>query len=212
LESSFLEKKRRKLKIAKIILLIPLLFLETGLIMSKELEIATLGGGCFWCTEAVYEQLNGVIDINPGYSGGQTKNPTYQEICTGQTGHAEVIQIKFDPSIVSYSDILEVFFKTHDPTTLNRQGADVGTQYRSVIFYHSKKQKEIAEKVLQLFAEENIYESPIVTEITELDKFFIAEDYHKNYFEKNKNQSYCQFVVAPKVEKFRKIFQDKLKK
>jgi peptide-methionine (S)-S-oxide reductase len=180
-------------------------------IMAKDLEKATFGGGCFWCTEAVYLELKGVVDVKPGYSGGDVVNPTYEQVCTKTTGHAEVIQITFDPTIVSYSEILEVFFMTHDPTTLNRQGNDVGPQYRSVIFYHSEKQKEIAEKVIQLFSEEQVYSQPIVTEVTAFDKFYPAEDYHVNYFARNKSQGYCQFVVAPKVEKFKKIFKDKLK-
>lgn len=175
-------------------------------------EKATLGGGCFWCTEAVYKELNGVIEVQPGYSGGHVKNPAYREVCNGITGHAEVVQITYDPQIVSFSEILEVFFMTHDPTTLNRQGNDVGTQYRSAIFYHSEKQKQTAREVIRLFAEEKVYEDPILTEVTAFDAFYKAEDYHKNYFEKNKNQPYCQFIVAPKVEKFRKIFKDKLKK
>ena len=174
-------------------------------------EKATLGGGCFWCTEAVYKELNGVIEVQPGYSGGHVKNPAYREVCNGTTGHAEVVQITYDPQIVSFSEILEVFFMTHNPTTLNRQGNDVGTQYRSAIFYHSEEQKQTAEKVIRLFEEEKVYDDPIVTEVTAFDAFYKAEDYHKNYFEKNKNQPYCQFVVAPKVEKFRKIFKEKAK-
>jgi len=179
--------------------------------MSKELEKATLGGGCFWCTEAVYLELKGVVEVKPGYSGGHVKNPTYKEVCEETTGHAEVVQITFDPEIVSFSQILEVFFITHDPTTLNRQGNDVGTQYRSAIFYHSERQKEIADKVIQLFEEEKVYNKPIVTEVTQFDKFYVAEDYHINYYARNKNQGYCQFVIAPKLEKFRKIFKDSLK-
>ena len=190
-----------------------LIFLTiTNGIMGKELEKATLGGGCFWCTEAVYLELNGVIDVKPGYSGGHVKNPTYKEVCAETTGHAEVVQITFDPEIVSFTEILEVFFMTHDPTTLNRQGNDVGTQYRSAVFYHSEKQKQTAEKVIQLFREEKVYDNAIVTEVTKFDKFYMTEDYHVNYFERNKNQGYCLFVVAPKVEKFRKVFKDKLKK
>lgn len=180
--------------------------------MGKELEKATLGGGCFWCTEAVYKELRGVAGIKPGYSGGEIKNPSYKEVCTGRTGHAEVVQITFDPAEVSFSEILEVFFMTHDPTTLNRQGNDVGTQYRSAIFYHTEAQKQTAEKVIELFNQEKVYDDPIVTEVTAFKNFYEAEDYHFNYFERNKNQPYCQYVVAPKVEKFRKIFKDKLKK
>jgi len=192
-------------------LVLLLFFINTTGIMSKDLEKATLGGGCFWCTEAVYLELKGVIEVKPGYSGGHVKNPTYKEVCTGTTGHAEVVQITFDPEVVSFSQILEVFFMTHDPTTLNRQGNDVGTQYRSVVFFHSEKQKEVAEKVIQLFNDEKVYDKPIVTEVSPFDKFYIAEDYHINYYARNKSQGYCQFVVAPKVEKFRKVFKDQLK-
>ena len=191
--------------------LLLILMIITNGIMATDLEKATFGGGCFWCTEAVYMELKGVVDVKPGYSGGHVNNPTYEQVCTKTTGHAEVIQITFDPKIISYSEILEVFFMTHNPTTLNQQGNDVGPQYRSVIFYHSKKQKEIAEKVIQLFTEEQVYNQPIVTEVTAFDKFYPAEDYHQNYFARNKNQGYCQFVVAPKVEKFREIFKEKLK-
>lgn len=179
--------------------------------MGQKLETATLGGGCFWCTEAVYKELKGVEDVKPGYSGGHVKNPSYREVCTGSTGHAEVVQITFDPGVISYSDILEVFFKTHDPTTFNRQGNDVGTQYRSVIFYHSEKQKEVAEKVIALFEKEKIYNKPIVTLIEPFKIFYEAEDYHHDYYERNKNQPYCQFVITPKMEKFEKVFKDKLK-
>lgn len=194
----------------KLLLLILLLFSSGA--MAKDLETATLGGGCFWCTEAVYLELIGVADVKPGYSGGHIKNPSYKEVCTGRTGHAEVVQITFDPEKVSFSEILEVFFMTHDPTTLNRQGNDVGTQYRSAVFYHNEEQKKVAEDIIKEFGKEKVYDDPIVTEVTPFDKFYVAEDYHFNYFEKNKNQPYCQFVVAPKVEKFKKIFKDKLKK
>ena len=179
--------------------------------MTKNLEKATLGGGCFWCTEAVYLELKGVSDVKPGYSGGDVKNPSYKEVCTGTTGHAEVVQITFDPDVVSYSQILEVFFMTHDPTTLNRQGNDVGTQYRSVIFYHNEKQKEVAEKVIKLFKDEQVYDKPIVTEVAPFDTFYVAEDYHLNYYNRNKSQGYCQYIITPKLEKFRKIFKDQLK-
>ncbi|MGV8095102.1 MAG: peptide-methionine (S)-S-oxide reductase MsrA [Mangrovibacterium sp.] len=175
------------------------------------MEIATLGGGCFWCTEAIYKELKGVVSVTSGYSGGEIVNPSYREVCTGRTGHAEVIEIKFDPAIISFSEILEVFFATHDPTTLNRQGADVGTQYRSVIFYHGQKQKETAESVITRLNQENVYGKPVVTEVTAWKNFFPAEDYHQDYFENNPTQSYCQFVIAPKMEKFRKIFSDRLK-
>jgi peptide-methionine (S)-S-oxide reductase len=195
----------------KYFIILILLIYSTG-IMGKELEKATLGGGCFWCTEAVYLQLNGVVDVKPGYSGGHVKNPTYKEVCSETTGHAEVVQITFDTEIVSFTEILEVFFVTHDPTTLNRQGNDVGTQYRSAIFYHSDKQKQIATDVINQLENEKAYNKPIVTEITAFDVFYVAEDYHINYFARNKNQPYCQYVVAPKVEKFQKVFKDKMKK
>jgi len=183
----------------------------TNWTMGKELEKATLGGGCFWCTEAVYLELKGVVDVKPGYSGGHVKNPSYKEVCNETTGHAEVVQIIFDPAIVSYTEILEVFFVTHDPTTLNRQGNDVGTQYRSAIFYHSEQQKQTAQKVIELLTKDKVYNKPIVTEVTKFDVFYVAEDYHHNYFARNKNQPYCQFVVAPKVDKFRKVFKEKMK-
>jgi peptide-methionine (S)-S-oxide reductase len=179
--------------------------------MDSKNEKITLGGGCFWCTEAVFLGMKGVETVTPGYSGGHIKNPAYKEVITGRTGHAEVIQITFNPAIVSFTEILEVFFMTHDPTTLNRQGADVGTQYRSAIFYHTEEQKKIAENVIQLFEKEKVYDNPIVTEVTAFSNFYEAEDYHKNYFARNPNQPYCQFVVAPKVEKFRKIFKEKVK-
>jgi peptide-methionine (S)-S-oxide reductase len=174
-------------------------------------ETATLGGGCFWCTEAIFKSLKGVETVESGYSGGKTKNPTYQEVCTGETGHAEVIQITFNPKVISFRELLEVFWETHDPTTLNRQGADSGTQYRSVIFYHSPEQKETAEKYKAELNKENIYNKPVVTEITVFDKFYKAENYHQNYFANNRSQGYCQFVIVPKIEKFRKIFKSKLK-
>jgi len=183
----------------------------SNLAMSKELEKATVGGGCFWCTEAVYLELNGVTEVKPGYSGGHIKNPSYKEVCAETTGHAEVVQITFDPEVVSFSQILEVLFITHDPTTLNRQGNDVGTQYRSAIFYHSEKQNETAKKVIQLFEDEKVYNRPIVTEVTDFDTFYVAEDYHINYYARNKGQGYCQFVIAPKMEKFRKVFKEQLK-
>ncbi len=183
----------------------------TNWTMGKELEKATLGGGCFWCTEAVYLELKGVVDVKPGYSGGHVKNPSYKEVCNETTGHAEVVQITFDPEVVSYSEILEVFFVTHDPTTLNRQGNDVGTQYRSAIFYHSEQQKQTAQKAIELLTKDKAYNKPIVTEVTKFSVFYVAEDYHINYFARNKNQPYCQYVVAPKVDKFRKVFKEKMK-
>lgn len=175
-------------------------------------ELATLAGGCFWCLEAVYDQLEGVEKCESGYAGGRTINPTYREVCNGDTGHAEVVQITFDPDVVSYWDLLKVFFTIHDPTTLNRQGADVGTQYRSAIFYHSPEQKEAAEKVISEIASAGIWDSPIVTEVAPLDRFYPAEDYHRDYFVRNPYQPYCMAVIAPKVAKFRQHFLDKLKK
>jgi peptide-methionine (S)-S-oxide reductase len=181
--------------------------------MSKDnLQIATLGGGCFWCIEAVFDELEGIEDVISGYAGGHKENPTYQEVCTGTTGHAEVVQIKFDPDVISYEDILRVFFSVHDPTTLNRQGNDIGTQYRSVIFYHSEEQKKAAEKIIQEISEAKIYKDPIVTELTEFKNFYPAEDYHQEYFARNPYQPYCMAVVAPKVAKFRKTFADRIKK
>ena len=177
----------------------------------RQTETATLGGGCFWCTEAIFRSLKGVETVESGYSGGKTKNPTYNEVCTGETGHAEVIHITFDPKLISFNELLEVFWKTHDPTTLNRQGADSGTQYRSVVFYHSPEQKETAEKYKSDLNKENVYNQPVVTEISAFDQFYKAENYHQNYFANNRSQGYCQFVIVPKIEKFRKIFNNKLK-
>jgi len=177
----------------------------------KHLEVATLGGGCFWCLEAVYDDLQGVVNVDSGYSGGSTPSPSYQQVCSGETGHAEVVQITFDPEITSYKEILEIFFTIHNPTTLNRQGADVGTQYRSVIFYHDEQQKETAGQVIKEIEQLGIWEDPIVTQLQPVEKFFIAEDYHQEYFKKNPYQGYCQMVVAPKVSKFRQKFAHKLK-
>lgn len=174
-------------------------------------SVITLGGGCFWCTEAVFQRLKGVDTVVSGYMGGVTKNPTYKEICTGTTGHAEVIQVIYDPSIVSTVEILEVFFATHDPTTLNRQGADVGTQYRSVVFYHNDEQKSLAEEIIQDLNKAKVYKNPIVTQIAKAEVFYPAEDYHQNYYNLNSNQSYCAFVITPKLDKFQKVFRDKLK-
>ena len=174
-------------------------------------EIAIFGNGCFWCTEAIFMQLKGVESVLPGYSGGKIKNPSYKEVCTGNTGHAEVIQIIFDPNIISYRELLEVFFYTHDPTTLNRQGNDVGTQYRSAIFYNSKNQKEDAELIIRQLEAEGVYDRKIVTEITAFDVFYPAEDYHQNYYNNNKDQPYCRAVINPKLDKFVKKYQAKLK-
>jgi peptide-methionine (S)-S-oxide reductase len=174
-------------------------------------EIATLGGGCFWCLEAVYDQLKGVKDVVSGYSGGQIPVPSYRQVCTGTTGHAEVVQITFNPDIISFKEILDVFFTIHDPTTLNRQGADVGTQYRSVIFYHSPEQKAAAEHAIAELEKSNLWDAPIVTQLVPFEAFYPAEDYHQEYFLHNPTQSYCQIVIAPKVAKFRKLHLDRLK-
>lgn len=175
-------------------------------------EVATLAGGCFWCLEAVYDELAGVEDVVSGYSGGRVANPTYKQIGTGQTGHAEAVQITFDPQVISFRDLLDVFFSIHDPTTLNRQGADVGTQYRSAIFYHSPAQKAIAEQAIAATQAAAVWGAPIVTEVEPFADFYPAEDYHQEYFERNPYQPYCQVVIAPKVAKFRKQHLDKLKK
>lgn len=175
-------------------------------------EVATLAGGCFWCLEAVFDDLKGVDSVESGYMGGRTANPSYEEVCSGETGHAEVTQLTFDPKQVSFREILEVFFVIHDPTTLNRQGNDVGTQYRSAIFYHSPEQKAAAEQVIAGMGAAKIYEDPIVTEVVPASKFYVAEDYHQEYFRRNPAQPYCSFVVRPKVAKFRKHFLGKLKK
>ncbi len=179
--------------------------------MSNNLETATLGGGCFWCVEAIYQDLRGVHAVVSGYAGGAIENPTYQQVCTGTTGHAEVTQITFDPEVISFEDLLYVFWRTHDPTTLNRQGADVGPQYRSVIFYHDNGQKNIAERSKQETDASGLWPNPIVTEIAPFRDFYEAEDYHQNYYSVNPNQPYCRAVIDPKVQKFRKAFQDKLK-
>jgi peptide-methionine (S)-S-oxide reductase len=179
--------------------------------MSETREVAALGGGCFWCLEAVFEQLRGVDKVESGYAGGTTPTPTYQQVCTGLTNHAEVVQVTFDPAVVSYRDVLDVFFATHDPTTPNRQGPDVGTQYRSAIFYHSPEQKEIAERRIAELNAEGIWPAPIVTEVVPLGKFYKAEEYHQGYYRQNPYQGYCQAVISPKVAKFRKRFAEKLR-
>lgn len=179
---------------------------------SSNLETATLAAGCFWCVEAVFDDLVGVEDVVSGYSGGHKENPTYQEVCSETTGHAEVVQIRFDPAMISFKEILQVFFAVHDPTTLNRQGGDIGTSYRSAIFYHSDEQKNIAEEVIKEITEEKIWDDPIVTEVTAFTNFYPAEEYHQEYFANNPNQPYCAAVVAPKVAKFRQKFVDRLKK
>ncbi|MGI9036005.1 MAG: peptide-methionine (S)-S-oxide reductase MsrA [Pyrinomonadaceae bacterium] len=179
---------------------------------NKNLETATLAAGCFWCVEAVFDDLKGVEDVVSGYSGGRQENPTYREVCSGATGHAEVINIRFDPQEISFKEILQVFFTVHDPTQLNRQGNDIGTSYRSAIFYHTDEQKRIAEEVIKEISDEKIYDKPIVTQIAPFDKFYPAEDYHQEYFANNPNQPYCAAVVAPKVAKFRQKFVGRLKK
>jgi len=180
--------------------------------MSTNLQTATLAGGCFWCLEAVYDEIKGVHSVESGYSGGHVDNPTYRAVCNGDTGHAEAVQIQFDPNVVSYRDLLNVFFAIHDPTTLNRQGADVGTQYRSSIFYHDEEQKKVAEDLIKELNGQDLWGRTIVTEVTPFDKFYKAEDYHQEYFAKNPYQPYCMAVVAPKVSKFRKHFLELLKK
>ena len=180
--------------------------------LQNEVEVATLAGGCFWCTEAVFLELNGVKSVVSGYIGGKTLNPTYKEICNGDTGHAEAIQITFDPEVISFGELLEIFFTTHDPTTLNRQGNDVGTQYRSEIFYNNEIQKQLSEEYIALLTKENTFGKPIVTTISPASKFYEAEDYHQNYYNQNKEQGYCSYIITPKMEKLKKVYKDKLKK
>lgn len=178
---------------------------------NHKIETVTFGSGCFWCTEAVFQQLKGVIKVTPGYSGGARANPTYEQVSSGASGHAEVSQIEFDPGIITFDELLEVFWKSHDPTTLNRQGADVGTQYRSAIFFHNQQQKEIAEQYKKKLNEAHAFNKPVVTEIVPFKAFYPAEDYHVNYYNNNKNAPYCTYVIAPKLEKIREVFRDKLK-
>jgi peptide-methionine (S)-S-oxide reductase len=178
----------------------------------SDLQKATLAGGCFWCLEAAFDELKGVVSVESGYAGGHVPNPSYKAVCTGMTGHAEVVQVTFDPSVLDYADLLRVFFTIHDPTTLNRQGADVGTQYRSAIFTHDESQRAAAEAVIREISESHLWPNPIVTEVAPLDRFYMAEDYHQEYFANNPNQPYCRVVVEPKVAKFRKYFVDRLKK
>lgn len=179
---------------------------ETGL------EVATFGAGCFWCVEAQFQMLDGVVKVESGYSGGHVKNPSYKEVCTGSTGHAEVVNVTFDPKKISFDEMLAAFWQTHDPTQLNRQGNDIGTQYRSVIFYHNDNQKQLAEKYKKKLNDEKVYDAPVVTEIAPYSVFYRAEDYHMNYYNQNSDEGYCQFVIRPKVEKFQKVFKAKLKK
>lgn len=178
----------------------------------KNKEVATLGGGCFWCLEAVFEQLRGVVKVESGYAGGAVVDPSYQQVCTGTTGHAEVVQLTFDPQVIAFKEILEIFFTIHDPTTLNRQGADVGTQYRSAIFYHDKEQRAVAEEVIGEINAAKIWPDPIVTEVAPFSVLYRAEDYHQEYFRRNPGQGYCRVVIAPKVAKFRTQYFERLKK
>ena len=180
--------------------------------MNTNLQTATLAGGCFWCLEAVFDELKGVESVESGYAGGHVQNPSYRAVCNGDTGHAEVVQVKFDPSVISFRDLLNVFFAIHDPTTLNRQGGDRGTQYRSAIYHHTPEQREIAEMLIKELNQQKIWDDPIVTEVAPLSNFYIAEDYHQEYFRHNPNQPYCQAVVAPKVAKFRKQYLQQLKR
>ena len=179
--------------------------------MAGRTEEATLAGGCFWCIEAAFAELEGVSSARSGYAGGSVANPTYQQVCGGGTGHAEVVQVSFDPDVISYADLLRVFFSIHDPTTLNRQGADVGTQYRSAIFYHSDEQRKAAEEVMREVAAEKLYPGEIVTQLEPLDRFWPAEAYHADYFRRNPGNSYCQIVISPKLAKFRKRYADRLR-
>lgn len=191
-----------------IITLLSLIGVKHMTAQEQHTETITLGAGCFWCTEAVFQRVNGVVSVVSGYAGGQISNPTYREVTSGLTGHAEVVQVTFDPTVITLERILEVFWKTHDPTTLNRQGADVGTQYRSAIFYHNEKQKNTAERLKQALNSEKIWDQPIVTEISAFKAFYMAEAYHQNYYNNNPAQGYCQFVIVPKLEKFKKIFSE----
>ncbi|SFH40334.1 peptide-methionine (S)-S-oxide reductase MsrA [Pedobacter insulae] len=193
------------------LLILVLLSMENADAQQKKLQKATFGMGCFWCTEALFQRLNGVTNVKSGYEGGNTVNPTYEEICTGTTNHAEVIEMEYDPAKISYDELLEIFWKTHDPTTLNRQGADVGTQYRSVIFYHSPEQKEIAEKYKAALNKENAFGKPVVTSIDKAETFYVAENYHQDYYIKNGELPYCRIVILPKMEKLEKLFKAKLK-
>lgn len=198
-------------KITAIALLVFIYIQEIKAQNNNYMETATFGSGCFWCTEAIFDQLKGVESAVSGYSGGTIKNPSYREVCTGRTGHAEVVQVKFDPQVISFKELLEVFWQTHDPTTLNRQGADVGTQYRSAIFYHNQEQKELAETYKKKLDDSGVFANPIVTEITEFNNFYKAEASHQEYYENNKSQPYCSLVITPKITKFKKVFQEKLK-
>lgn len=185
--------------------------MDTNTQVNTTTDTATFGTGCFWCTEAIFQQVEGVIKVTSGYSGGQTKNPTYKEVCTGTTGHAECLNIVYDPGKLSFDDLLEIFWQVHDPTTLNKQGADVGTQYRSVVFYHNQTQKAKVEKYIEDLNKSGAWDNPIVTTLEPYTIFYAAEDYHQNYYNDNPGEGYCQFVIRPKVEKFQKVFKNKLK-
>lgn len=184
---------------------------KLNIMRHNKTEIATFAAGCFWCTEAIFDRVEGVLNVESGYSGGDVINPSYKEVTRGTTGHAEAIQVEFSPEKISFTELLEIFFKTHDPTTLNRQGADVGTQYRSAVFYHSEDQKNRVNEIINMLNDEKIWNDPIVTEVTEFKNFYPAEDYHQEYFENNPNQGYCRMVIAPKIDKLEKLFKEKLK-
>ncbi len=179
---------------------------------NSNIDTATFGGGCFWCVEAIFQRVDGVLKVESGYSGGTVKNPSYKEVCNGTTGHAEVIRLTYDKTKVSFDDLLQIFWKTHDPTTMNRQGNDIGTQYRSAVFYHNEEQRKTAEEYKKKLNEEKVYPNPIITEITPIKNYYPAEDYHQNYYNQNGSQGYCQYVIQPKIEKFEKVFKDKVKK
>ncbi len=185
---------------------------QSGVPNGQARQVATLGGGCFWCTEAIFTELKGVEKVESGYAGGTVPNPSYKLVCTGTTGHAEVVQITFDPNVISYRDLLRIFFTVHDPTTLNRQGADVGTQYRSVILYHDDEQKKVAQEVIKEVTEQKIWDAPLVTELVPATPFYKAEDYHQEYYANNPDQGYCRIVIAPKVAKFRQHYRERLKR
>ena len=197
--------------LAFFILITTLISGQTKMNSKINLQTATFGEGCFWCSEAIFQKLKGVVSVKSGYSGGSLPNPTYEQVCTGVTGHAEVVQIKFNPDVISYKELLKVFWSTHDPTTLNRQGADVGSQYRSVIFYHNESQRKMAEHFKNELEKAKIFDKPIVTEISPFKNFYKAEDYHQNYYNNNKKQPYCQLVISPKLKKFEKLFKAKIK-
>lgn len=214
LVSSILVIYNLRMKRSSFLILVSL-FLSLTLLgrndMKDKFEIATFGGGCFWCSEAFFDRVNGVYKVESGYSGGDVSNPDYKMVISGTTGHAEVVQVTFDPEIVSFLELLEIFFKTHDPTTLNRQGADVGTQYRSIVLYHNEKQKMVTQQVIQQLNSEKIWSDPIVTQVVPFEIFYKAEAYHQEYYDNNPNQGYCRMVITPKMEKFEKVFSERLK-